>query len=220
MERVTFYIDGFNFYYGLKTEKDISPEWGKAYWINLVKLCSQFLGPNQKLERVIYFTASPLNKEASIRQSAFLNANRILNPSTFEIVRGKYMPKIINCPSCHYSIMRPEERKTDVNISIRMIGDCVQDKTDRLILISGDSDLIPPLEFIAKNYPEKKLRVFFPPTISSKDIINRMRRYSSKTVFLVNNFPKFLASVMEDVVTVDGQTYSIPNKWKRLAEQG
>lgn len=42
MERVTFYIDGFNFYYGIKTEKDISPEWGKSYWIDLVKLCSQF----------------------------------------------------------------------------------------------------------------------------------------------------------------------------------
>lgn len=54
MERVTFYIDGFNFYYGLKTQKDISPEWGKSYWIDLVKLCSQFLGPGQKLERVIF----------------------------------------------------------------------------------------------------------------------------------------------------------------------
>lgn len=216
MERVTFYIDGFNFYYGLKTEKDISPQWGKSYWIDLVKLCSQFLGPNQILEKVIYFTASPLSKDASQRQSAFLNANKALNPTTFEIVRGKYMPKIINCPNCHYPIMKPEEKKTDVNISIRMIGDCVQDKTDSLVLVSGDSDLIPPLEFIARNYSHKKLRVFFPPAISSKDIINRMRRHGGKTVFLINNFPKFVASIMDDVVKINDKTYSIPSKWKKL----
>ncbi len=216
MERVTFYIDGFNFYYGIKTEKDISPEWGKSYWIDLVKLCSQFLGSDQVLEKVIYFTASPLSRDASQRQSAFLNANRILNPAKFEVVRGKYMPKVIKCPNCHYSIMKPEEKKTDVNISIRMIGDCMQDKTDRLVLISGDSDLIPPIEFIAQNYPAKRIRVFFPPTISSASLNNLMRRHRSKTVFLVNNFQKFVASIMPDSVSDGKQTYVIPPRWKRL----
>lgn len=218
MERVTFYIDGFNFYYGLKTEKNISPQWGKSYWIDLVKLCSQFLGSNQTLEKVIYFTASPLNKDASQRQSAFLNANKALNPNTFEVVRGKYMPKIVKCPNCHYSIMKPEEKKTDVNISIRMIGDCIQDKTDRIVLVSGDSDLIPPIEFITTNYPDKKMRVFFPPTISSASLYNLMRRYGSKTVFLINNFPKFVASIMDDEVKDGDKSYTIPQKWKKLQE--
>lgn len=216
MERVTFYIDGFNFYYGLKTEKDILPEWGQSYWIDVVKLCSQFLGPNQVLERVIYFTASPLNTDANKRQSAFLNANKAINGEKFEIVRGKYMPKTIKCPSCHYSIMRPEEKKTDVNISIRMVGDCVQDKTDRLVLVSGDSDLIPPIEFIVKNYPQKRIRVFFPPTISSASLSNMMRRCGSKTVFLRNNLPKFVASIMPDSVTDGINTYTIPPRWKTL----
>lgn len=216
MERVTFYIDGFNFYYGLKTEKDISPEWGQSYWIDLVKLCSQFIGPNQILAKVIYFTASPLSKDASQRQSAFLNANKALNPGTFEVVRGKYMPKTIVCPRCRYSIMKPEEKKTDVNISIRMIGDCVQDKTDRIILISGDSDLIPPIEFIVKNYPSKRIRVFFPPAISSASLNSLMRRCGSKTVFLKNNLPKFVNAIMPDDVMAGETKYSIPPKWKKL----
>lgn len=112
--------------------------------------------------------------------------------------------------------MKPEEKKTDVNISIRMIGDCVQDKTDSLVLVSGDSDLIPPIEFIARNYPQKKLRVFFPPTISSKDMINRMRRCGGKTIFLIKNFPKFVASIMDDEVKVGASTYVIPSKWKKM----
>lgn len=114
--------------------------------------------------------------------------------------------------------MKPEEKKTDVNISIRMIGDCVQDKTDSIVLVSGDSDLIPPIEFIANNYPAKKLRVFFPPSISSKDIINRMRWHKGKTIFLISNLPKFIAAIMDDVVSVGDKTYTIPEKWKRLQE--
>ena len=32
-KRVTFYIDGFNFYYGLRRTRKANPRWGKYYWI-------------------------------------------------------------------------------------------------------------------------------------------------------------------------------------------
>ena len=134
MARVTVYIDGFNFYYGLRTKRRVAPAWAKAYWVNLVKFFEMFLGEDQELIKVIYFTASPLNQDKSSRQSAFLNANKGLNGERFEIVRGKYLEKKITCPNCKYTIIRPEEKKTDVNISIRMIADCFQNKTDSLIL--------------------------------------------------------------------------------------
>ena len=76
-QRVTFYIDGFNFYYGLRRTKRTEPQWGDYYWIDIVKLCAGFLGEDQVVEKVIYFTASPLNPEKSSRQSAFLNATFI-----------------------------------------------------------------------------------------------------------------------------------------------
>ncbi|KAA6331007.1 hypothetical protein EZS27_020343, partial [termite gut metagenome] len=74
-------------------------------------------------EKVIYFTASPLNPDKSNRQGAFLNVNKLLNENKFEVVRGKYLTKIIQCPNCNYAISRPEEKKTDVNVAIRMIGE-------------------------------------------------------------------------------------------------
>lgn len=155
-ERVTFYVDGFNFYYGLRKQMKVCNSWYQAYWIDMVKLFEQFLSENQELVKVIYFTASPLSPDKSSRQSAFLNANRVLNKGRFEIVRGKYLIKRINCPKCNYAIPRPEEKKTDVNISVRMMGDCVKNLTDTIVLVSGDSDLLPPIEFIQKNYPQKK----------------------------------------------------------------
>jgi uncharacterized LabA/DUF88 family protein len=213
-ERVTFYVDGFNFYYGIKAKKQIDKNWQYAYWIDIVKLFSQFLSPNQVLEKVIYFTASPLNQEKSNRQGAFLNANKLLNNSKFEVVRGKYLKKIIECPNCKYAISRPEEKKTDVNLAIRMIGDCIEDKTDVIVLVSGDSDLLPPVEFIKQKYPQKRIRVYFPPTIFSIDLKNNIKQNNGKIVFLENNINKFINSVMPDVVTSNGKTYTIPDKWK------
>lgn len=216
MERVTVYVDGFNFYYGLRTQKRIDNKWLKSYWIDLVKLFEQFLGENQTLEKVIYFTASPLNKDKSARQSAFLNANKLINGNRFEVVRGKYLEKTIKCPKCHYTIIRPEEKKTDVNISIRMIADCVQDKTDTVVLVSGDSDLVPPIEFIQQNYSSKKIRVYFPPSISSSNLTSNMKAHKGKVVHLLSNFRKFEGSAMPDIVTKDGKSYTIPEKWKIL----
>ena len=37
-QRVTFYIDGFNFYYGLRRTKRNEPQWADYYWIDMVKL--------------------------------------------------------------------------------------------------------------------------------------------------------------------------------------
>ncbi|MBO4638235.1 MAG: hypothetical protein J5710_00590, partial [Treponema sp.] len=58
---VTFYIDGFNFYYGIKRSVSADKKWGNAYWIDIVKLCEGFIGPDEILEKVIYFTATPLS---------------------------------------------------------------------------------------------------------------------------------------------------------------
>lgn len=214
MEKVTIYIDGFNFYYGLRTKRKVESAWAKAYWVDLVKFFEMFLGEGQELVKVVYFTASPLNKDKSSRQSAFLNANKLLNGDRFEIVRGKYLEKKIVCPNCQYTIIRPEEKKTDVNISIRMITDCFQDKTDVLILVSGDSDLLPPIEFIQTNYPEKKIKVYFPPTIYSHSIDNNMKRHRSKVVLLEKSLNKFAHCQMPDVVSADAKIYTIPIKWK------
>ena len=110
-KKVTVYIDGFNFYYGIKRAAKVNNRWNNAYWINIVKLCEGFLSPDEILKKVIYFTATPLNPNKSARQSALLNANKILNKDRFEIVRGKYLEKQITCPNCNFSISRPEEKK-------------------------------------------------------------------------------------------------------------
>ena len=212
--RVTFYVDGFNFYYGLKRKKQVDKSWKRYYWIDLVKFFEQFLGQDQELAKVIYFTASPLDPEKSSRQSALLNANLILHPDIFEIVRGKYINKTIKCPHCQLAINRPEEKKTDVNLSVRMMGDCIKDLTDIVVLVSADTDLIPPIDFILNNFPNKKVKVYFPPANHSFDINGFMRTHKSNVIRLENNTIKFENAVLPEIVTVGTRTYTIPEKWK------
>lgn len=71
----------------LNVQKKVDPAWRDFYWIDIVKLCESFLGEGQTLEKVIYFTASPLSPQKNSRQSAFLNANKLINGDRFEIKR-------------------------------------------------------------------------------------------------------------------------------------
>ena len=205
MNRVTFYIDGFNFYYGLAASCKQDSSWKKFYWLDTVKFCKSFLSTGQELHKVIYFTASPLDIEKSSRQSSFLNANKLLNGEIFEIIRGKYIEKPIRCPFCHTDFIRPEEKKTDVNISVRMLEDCINDRTDTFILISADSDLIPPLESIKSNFPSKNIKIYFPPSRYSRDMKDFLYLQRKKPVLLEKNIPRFENAVMPDTVEKNGK---------------
>ena len=219
MERVTFYIDGFNFYFGIKRARKSYAEWGKCYWIDIVALCNSFLGDGQQLEKVVYFTAAPLSPSKNSRQSAFLNANKLINGDKFEIVRGKYIDKTYTCPSCNAKISKPEEKKTDVNISVRIISDCVLNKTDKVCLVSADCDLIPPLEFIQNNYPNIGIKIYFPPTNYSTDMKDNLKHHRSKPILLEKNIKRFINSIMPNEVVKGNIKYTIPNKWEAFSNQ-
>ncbi|GHT21922.1 hypothetical protein AGMMS4957_11470 [Bacteroidia bacterium] len=89
-QRVIVYVDGFNFYYGLK-----KPDWKRYYWLDIVKLFESFMGPNQELVCVKYFSARPIDVGKSKRQDAFFQANKE-NPK-FKLILGKYLKKKLKC---------------------------------------------------------------------------------------------------------------------------
>ena len=90
-QRVIVYIDGFNFYFGLKS----NAKWKKYYWLDIVKLFEMFMRPDQELVAVKYFSAKPDDIDQSLRQNAFFQANRE-NPK-FKLILGKYLKKSRLC---------------------------------------------------------------------------------------------------------------------------
>ena len=161
-----FYIDGFNLYFSLK-----SNNWKKYYWLNLVLLSSKLLFPGHSLIKVKYFTA-PVRKPSDKvkRQQAFLNALETLE--TLEIIYGKYQYNEMKCFDCGRIIPVPKEKKTDVNIASQMVIDAVANKCDIQYLLTGDSDLTPPIRLIKEHFPKRKIFLICPPKTIIRSIKN------------------------------------------------
>jgi hypothetical protein len=213
MKNVTVYVDGFNFYYGLKRMKTKDRDWRKFYWIDFVKFFDHFMGNHQILRKVVYFTTPPMNIQKRNRQGLLLKANQLLNGDRFEVIEGKFYEKEFICPVCGNKYTMPEEKRTDVNISVQMMRDCARNNTDVLILVSADSDLVPPLELVKNDYPEKTVKIFFPPKGFSYDLNNFIKSNKGNVTLLKNHKIRFTNSIMPDTVTKDGKTYTIPSKW-------
>lgn len=210
--KTTVYIDGFNFYHGLRDAmQKLEKRWLRYYWIDLAKFAEQLLEEGDELVCVKYFTAPPLEDGKQKRQSALFKANKFLNGDKVQIIKGKYYQKKVKCQKeeCGKWFKIHEEKRTDVNISVHIMGDAAFGKIDKLILISADSDLVPVLEHIIDFYPHIKTKVFFPPCRQSFDIM----KISKNTESLIAHRPKFEKAVMPYKIEFGDKSVEIPEGW-------
>jgi uncharacterized LabA/DUF88 family protein len=165
--RVITYIDGFNLYYGMK-----QGGLNRFYWLDLRVLALHLLQPpQQKLAGVKYFTArvsNPLDKRK--RQSDYLEA--LETHSGIVPFLGNFHSNDVECFACGHRWPKFEEKMTDVNVATEMLTDAFQGLYDTALLISGDSDLVPPIRAIRKLFPELRVVVAFPPNRYSKNLAN------------------------------------------------
>jgi uncharacterized LabA/DUF88 family protein len=202
MEKIIFYIDGFNLYFGLKTKG-----WKSYYWLNLEKLAKNLLKQDQLLKKVKYFTSRITEPQPKAkRQSTFIETLETL--SIIEFFFGKYQSNEIKCRVCGNVINKSSEKMTDVNISVEMLLDAFKNEFDTAILVSADSDLVGPVESIRKVFPNKKIIIAFPPSRKSNDLINVANGY-----FTIGR-KKIKDSIFPDkVLKSDGHTLIKPSEW-------
>lgn len=210
MKKVIFYFDGFNFYNGLRSKSEKDRTWKDYYWIDFVKFCNQFIYDGSELAAIKYFTAPPMNTYKRSKQSALFGANKLLNPLLFQVYNGQYQNRTINCGICKKDFQHPEEKRTDVNISVSMLMDCLHNRVDTLVLVSADSDQVPTIQAIKQNFPTKNVKVYFPPNRTSSDLL----AHAKPVVLLENNESRFKNSVMPILVNVGDKKYTMPEDWK------
>jgi len=161
-ERVIVYIDGFNLYFGM-TEK-----YPSVKWLNVELLAENLLKSNQELVAVKYFTSMVSNNPPKEeRQRTYIDALRTTNA---HIIYGHYKSKPKSCKRCGHHWNNNEEKMTDVNIAVEMLLDAMDDKFDMGMLISGDSDLVPPIKAVHSKFPGKRICVAFPPNRSNVSV--------------------------------------------------
>lgn len=203
-QRVIVYVDGFNFYYGLKADS----KWKKYYWLDIVGFFERFMRNNQELVCVKYFSARPDDDEKNTRQYAFFQANKE-NPK-FQLILGKYLKKEITCYRCGNVIHTHEEKETDSRIVAQIIFDSYEKNCDIAIIVSADSDMIPAIE-IAKSIGQKVF-IYFPPNHYSSNLSSIA---NGQPVFLSRFESRFRQSLLPDIVHLTNEDFDlhIPEKW-------
>ena len=155
-------MDGFNLYFDLK-----SKGWRRYYWLDLRRLAENLLRPEQRLIAVRYFSARisarPGNPDKRKRQTTFLEALETL--PDLHIHYGHYLAKQRRCHTCGAIWDTHEEKMTDVNIAVELLGDAQDDSFDTAIILSGDSDLTTAVQAVRRRYPDKRVIIAFPPRV-------------------------------------------------------
>ncbi len=203
MQRVIAYIDGFNLYFGLKRKN-----WRRYYWLNVQNLAANLLLNDQKLVYTKYFTARisfPPDKVK--RQLTFIEALATL--ANFNIYYGKYQLNSQECKRCGNIWPVPNEKMTDVNISVELMADAFQNGLDTALLISGDSDLTGPIKKIKELFPDKRIVIAFPPETFSFELSKLAHAH-----FIIGR-KKLADSVFADQIKKrDGFILRRPDRWK------
>jgi len=160
-KRCTIYVDGFNWYFGIFQHR---PAWK---WLN-VQSFFEALRLDEDVVAVKFFTAliEP-QKHVSPRRDRHKRYLKALGTlPKVKVILGKYQERTVTCQArecmrrLEYQV--PEEKKTDVNIAVNLLGDAFQGLTDSMVIVSGDSDLEPAVEWVHRNHPQIKITVYIP----------------------------------------------------------
>lgn len=150
------YVDGFNLYFGMMEAGLLN-----CKWLDIKSLIAGSLSVEQQLAGIKYFTSRVTNNPPKQkRQTTYLEA---LETTGIKIIYGLYKAKDIECNNCGHAWQISNEKMTDVNIATHLLTDAFSDVYDTAILISGDSDLVPPIKAVHQYFPSKSISVFFPP---------------------------------------------------------
>ena len=207
-QRVIVYIDGHNLYHGLRSA------YGARYkWLDVQALSESLLQPGMLLIAVKYFTAIAKNTTRSKqgtrqRQELYLKALQA-HCDKLEIHYGWFMSKFQKCGKCGEQYAVFEEKKTDVNIACQILNDTHLYRYDCCYIVSGDSDLVPPLEIVKRNYPDKRTIVAYPPHRKSKELCNSANGWFaiSRQKLKNNQLPK-------KIITSHGRELCRPAGWE------
>ena len=201
-ERVIAYVDGFNLYFGMKAsgKNDI-------LWLNIQKLSKSLLKPNQELVLTKYFTSRVRNHpDKEKRQKTYIEAIETLPDC--KIYYGHYQSQIEECRKCGHTYPYANEKMTDVNIAVEVLGDAYLDKYDMALLITGDSDLVPPINAVHNFFKHKRVLVAFPPNRFNVSI-----NHAAKGSIMIGRKKLKDAQLEEKIIKKDGFILIRPSTW-------
>ena len=98
---------------------------------------------------------------------------------------------------------------TDVQIATEMLDDAFDDRFDTALVLSADSDLVPPIRAIRRRFPRKRIVVCFPPRRSSVQLQKASHASLEIPVETLD-----AAQLPDEVTKPDGFVLRRPERWR------
>ena len=153
--RTNVYIDGFNLYYG-------SLKRTPYRWLDLAKFCRAMLNPENKINRIRYFTAwvkpRPDDPQQLQRQQIYVRALETIPNLTVHF--GHYLTNPARMPLANppaggprtVEVIKTEEKGSDVNLATYLLLDGFKQDYRMAVVVSNDSDLLEPIKVVRKEF--------------------------------------------------------------------
>ena len=147
MKRVAIFIDGNNFYFGLRKLYGKEKSLKKFDFISF----AEFLAKKRKIKDVFYYNAQ-LDREQDPRkyesQKHFFEKLRKI--PNFHLVLCKLLKRnIIGTDKFYYII-----KEDDIHMAVDMVENAGEDKFDTAIIVSGDGDFVPAVQAVQRKNKE------------------------------------------------------------------
>lgn len=167
MNRVAFLVDGFNVYHSLREAQTVLER--PVKWLDLRSLCASYVTRSifhrpAVLVSVNYFSAyatflEPTRPDVVAHHRAYVRA---LRARGVEITMGRFKTRRRRCVVCGNRFNAHEEKETDVAIAARMLTMAASNVCDTVVVVTGDTDLLPALRAARDIAPRMQLWVAFP----------------------------------------------------------
>ena len=173
MNRIIYFIDGFNLYHSvLRLKRDTGYS---AKWLDIASLCASYIylfGKDARLESIYYFSAIPYylsskDPDKTQRQKDYIAC---LESTGIRVELGRFKEKDVFCDRCQSMILKHEEKETDVAIAVKLLEIFFVDACDTAVIMSGDTDLAPAVRTSRVLFPKKKIIFAFPFARKNKEL--------------------------------------------------
>lgn len=214
MIRTSFLIDGFNLYHSVKTAShDLGLNGNETRWLNIRSMCQSYLhliDTTARLSEIYYFSALAKHLEmrkpdVTVRHRTYL---RCLEDSDVIVELHRFKKSLTFCQKCNQTFNRREEKETDVAIATRLLELLFLDKCDTIVLVTGDTDIVPAVKTAQKIFPKKQIIFMMPYKRHNKELANLVSRHFDISS---SNYTKH--QFADPFVTKKGKLINKPSNW-------
>jgi len=181
MNRVAVFIDGNNFYFGLRKL------YGKNKSLKVFdfKGFADFLADKGEVVKIYYYNAQldrEFNSDKFESQKEFFS--KLKKIPNFNLVLCRLLKRNITGTNKHYYIIKED----DIHMAVDMVDGSAENIFDLAILVSGDGDFVPAVNSVKKR--NKKIKNVYFERSSSRTLKNHCDTSLALTRNILDKFFK------------------------------